>query len=424
MDRLRVDTLIENCRVASMAQANYGAHDDAVVAIADGKVAWTGARGEAPAFDAREVFDGGGGWITPGLIDCHTHLVYGGDRAGEFEMRLQGASYEEIARNGGGIASTVTATRAASEDELEAQARSRLSRMIAEGVTTVEIKSGYGLELEGELKMLRVARALGRRLPVRVATTLLAAHALPPEYAGRADVYVDLVANEIVPAAAAAGLADAVDAFCEGIGFSVQQCARVFSAARAAGLPVKLHADQLSNLGGAALAARFSALSADHIEYSDDEGVRMMAAAGTVAVLLPGAFYFLREKQLPPLAALRCSRCRDRAGHRLQPGVLAAGLAAARDEHGVHAVPAHARGGAGGDDAKRGARARAAAIARHRRDGQGRRPLPVGHQAPGRAGLCDRRESAGGALVQRLHRSAASRHSRMSGATRVASSGR
>ncbi len=302
---MRVDTVIENCQLASMAGAGYGVVDDACVAIAAGNIAWAGARRDAPRFQASELHDAAGGWITPGLVDCHTHLVHGGDRAREFELRLSGATYEEIARQGGGILSTVTATRAASEPELLAQARGRLSRMIDEGLTTVEIKSGYGLDAEGELKMLRVARELGQRLPVRVATTLLAAHALPPEYAGRPDDYIDLVVDTIVPRAAREGLADAVDAFCEGIGFSPDQCERVFAAARAAGLAVKLHADQLSNLGGAALAARFGALSADHIEYSDARGVAAMARSGTVAVLLPGAFYFLREKQLPPVQSLR-----------------------------------------------------------------------------------------------------------------------
>ncbi|HEY5633699.1 MAG TPA: imidazolonepropionase [Burkholderiaceae bacterium] len=305
MQRMRVDALIENCRVATMAGPGYGAIDDGCVAIAAGKLAWVGARAAAPGFDAAQVHDARGGWVTPGLVDCHTHLVYGGDRAREFELRLQGATYEEIARDGGGIVSTVRATRAADEEALLAGARSRLERMIAEGLTTVEVKSGYGLDADNELKMLRVARELGRRLPVRVTTTLLAAHALAPEYEGRADAYIDLVVGTILPRAAAEGLADAVDAFCEGIGFSPAQCERVLAAARGAGLAVKLHADQLSNLGGAALAARFGALSADHIEYSDAQGVDAMARAGTVAVLLPGAFYCLREKQLPPVQALR-----------------------------------------------------------------------------------------------------------------------
>jgi imidazolonepropionase len=258
---------------------------------------------EALAQGATEA--GRGGVLTPGLVDCHTHLVYAGNRAGEFEQRLEGVSYEEIARAGGGILSTVRATRAASEDELIAASLPRLDALLADGVTTVEIKSGYGLTLADELKMLRVARRLGQLRPVRVLTTLLGAHALPPEYSGRADDYVSLVCEQMIPAAAAEGLADAVDVFCEGIGFSPAQCARIFQAARAHGLALKAHAEQLSNLGGSALAAHYGALSADHIEYLDEAGVRAMAAAGTVAVLLPGAFHVLRETQLPPIELLR-----------------------------------------------------------------------------------------------------------------------
>jgi imidazolonepropionase len=248
-----------------------------------------------------------GRWITPGLIDCHTHLVHAGDRAHEFELRLAGASYEEIARAGGGIASTVTATRAASEAALISSALPRLDALIAEGATTVEVKSGYGLSVESEMRMLRAARALGDTRPVRIATTFLGAHALPPEYAGDADGYVDLVCDEMLPAAAAAGLIDAVDAFCEGIGFTTGQTARVFAAARRLGLPVKLHAEQLSNLHGARLAAQAGALSADHLEYLDEDGIAAMAAAGTIATLLPGAYYFTRETKLPPIAGLRAA---------------------------------------------------------------------------------------------------------------------
>ncbi|HZH07334.1 MAG TPA: imidazolonepropionase, partial [Lautropia sp.] len=293
--------------LATMEGPQYGAVEDGVVAVHEGRIAWAGARKDAPSFTAVDRIDGGGGWLTPGLIDCHTHLVHGGNRAAEFELRLQGASYEEIARAGGGILSTVAATRQASEEELLELARPRLATLAEEGVTTVEIKSGYGLDTENELKMLRVARRLGedRADATRVVTTLLAAHALPPEFAGRKDDYIDEVCDSMIPAAAAAGLADAVDAFCEGIAFSPAQCGRVFEAARRHGLPVKLHADQLSNLGGAALVARHGGLSADHIEYADEAGVAALAAAGTVAVLLPGAFYFLRETQQPPVAALR-----------------------------------------------------------------------------------------------------------------------
>lgn len=258
---------------------------------------------EAQAQGATEV--GRGGVLTPGLVDCHTHLVYAGNRAGEFEQRLEGVSYEEIARAGGGIISTVRATRAASEDQLIAASLPRLDALLADGVTTLEIKSGYGLTLDDELKMLRVARRLGELRPVRITTTLLGAHAVAPEYVDRADDYVALVCEQMIPAAAAEGLADAVDVFCEGIGFSPAQCERIFQAAQAHGLALKAHAEQLSNLGGSTLAARYDALSADHIEYLDEAGVRALAAAGTVAVLLPGAFHVLRETQLPPIELLR-----------------------------------------------------------------------------------------------------------------------
>src|SRR6185369_5886530 len=248
-----------------------------------------------------------GRWITPGLIDPHTHLVYAGDRAHEFELRLAGASYEAIARAGGGIVSTVAATRAASETELVEAALPRLDALIAEGVTTVEVKSGYGLTLEDELKMLRSSRALGEHRPVTIKTTFLGAHAVPPEFAGDPDGYIELVCRSMIPAVAEAGLVDAVDAFCEGIGFTPDQTRRVLEAARAHGLPVKLHAEQLSNLGGAARAAGFGALSADHLEHLDEAGVAAMAKAGTVATLLPGAYYFVRETRPPPIAALRAA---------------------------------------------------------------------------------------------------------------------
>jgi imidazolonepropionase len=304
----RVETRVEHCRIATMVGGAYGAIDDGALAIRDGRIAWVGPRAEAPRWAADEVFDARGGWLTPGLVDAHTHLVYAGNRAHEFELRLAGASYEDVARAGGGILSTVRATRAADEQALLAASAGRLACLIDEGITTVEIKSGYGLEVAAELRMLRVARELGRRFRVRTRATLLGAHALPPEYAGRQDEYVALVADEMLPAAVREGLADAVDAFCEGIAFSPAQCQRVFEAATRAGLPVKLHADQLSNLGGAALAARFRGLSADHLEYTDEAGVAAMAAAGTVAMLLPGAFYFLREQQRPPVEALRRNR--------------------------------------------------------------------------------------------------------------------
>lgn len=279
---------------------------DAALAVRDGTIAWLGERAALPAeYAAWPREDLAGAWVTPGLVDCHTHLVYGGQRADEFAMRLAGASYEEIARKGGGIVSTVRATRAASEDALYAAAVARLEPLLAEGVTAIEIKSGYGLDLASERKTLRVARRLGERYPVTVYTTFLGAHALPPEFAGRADDYIDEVCHSMLPALADEGLVDAVDVFCERIGFSLAQSERVFEAAARHNLPVKMHAEQLSLSGGAALAARYRALSADHLEFLDEAGVIAMKEAGTVAVLLPGAYYFIRETQLPPLDLLR-----------------------------------------------------------------------------------------------------------------------
>jgi len=285
-----------------------GLIDDGLVACRDGLIVYAGAATGAPGLDALEILDCEGRWITPGLIDCHTHLVYAGNRANEFEQRLKGATYESIARQGGGIVSTVNATRAASESQLVAQTLPRLDALLAEGVTTVEIKSGYGLALEHERKQLLAARALQKQRAVTVRTTFLGAHALPPEFAGRADTYIDEVAGRMLPALAAEGLVDAVDAYCEKIAFSIDQTRRVFDAATRAGLRVKLHAEQLSNMHGVTLAAEFGALSADHLEYVDDAGVAAMAQAGTAAVLLPGAFYFLRDTQVPPLDAFRKAR--------------------------------------------------------------------------------------------------------------------
>ncbi len=302
------DQLLQNVRLASMAagDAPYGLIDSAAIAITNGFVAWAGPRNELPQeYVNLAATDLGGRLVTPGLIDCHTHVVHGGNRAAEFEMRLKGASYEEIARAGGGILSTVTATRAASEDALTQSALPRIDAMLAEGVTVIEIKSGYGLDAQSELKMLRAARAIARLRPVRIICTYLGAHAVPPEYKGHADAYIDEVCVPVLRAAHGQGLVDAVDGFCEGIGFSVEQISRLFDAARELKIPVKLHAEQLSNLGGTKFAASYGALSADHLEYLDEEGVAAMAQAGTIAVILPGAFYTLREKQSPPVAALR-----------------------------------------------------------------------------------------------------------------------
>lgn len=299
------DMVIHNVHLATM-EHGYGELLDAAIAVKDGRIAWFGPGDELPASGA-VLHDGQGCWLTPGLIDCHTHIVHAGNRSDEFEARLNGASYEDISRAGGGIMSTVRATRAASDDELLRQSLPRVLALLAEGVTTLEIKSGYGLDGDSEAKMLRVARRIGQQLPVSVRTTFLGAHALPPEYAGRADAYVDLLCAQMLPALAGDGLVDAVDAFCERIGFTPAQTERVFAAAQALGLPVKLHAEQLSDLGGAALVARYGGLSADHLEFLSDDGVAAMARHGTVAVLLPGAYYFLRETQPPPVAALRAA---------------------------------------------------------------------------------------------------------------------
>ncbi|MBC7454909.1 MAG: imidazolonepropionase [Massilia sp.] len=297
------DTVFTNVHLATMV-GGFGEQRDGAVRVRDGRIAWVGARAHVPIDDAALV-DGGGCWLTPGLIDCHTHIVYAGNRSDEFEARLNGASYGAIAQAGGGIMATVRATRAASEQALLRQSLPRVASLLAEGVTTIEIKSGYGLAFEAEAKMLRVARQVGLTLPVSVATSFLGAHALAPEFAGRADEYIDVVCGQMLPQLAAENLVDAVDAFCEQIGFTHAQSERVFEAARKLGLPVKLHAEQLSDQGGAELVARFRGLSADHLEHLGAPGIAAMAAAGTVAVLLPGAFYFLCETKAPPVAALR-----------------------------------------------------------------------------------------------------------------------
>ncbi|MRX34051.1 imidazolonepropionase [Aminobacter sp. MDW-2] len=298
-----------NARLATLAEAatGLGIVENGAIAARDGRIVFAGPEADMPQAlrDGADLIDCEGRWITPGLIDCHTHLVHAGNRANEFEMRLAGATYEEVARAGGGIVSSVEALRAASQSDLVAQTLPRLDALVSEGVTTVEVKSGYGLDLDNEAKSLRAARHLAELRPVTVRTTFLGAHALPPEANGDKDAYIDLVAGPMLDRIAAEGLADAVDGFCEGIAFSTAQITRVFDAARAKGLPVKLHADQLSNLGGAALAAHYGALSADHLEYTDDAGAAAMAAAGTVAVILPGAFYFIRETKKPPVELFR-----------------------------------------------------------------------------------------------------------------------
>jgi len=309
IDSSQWQSLWLNVNLATMTKGSesFGEVKNAAIAISDGKIAWLGEQSTLPVYDEKQVtvIDGKGQWITPGLIDCHTHIVYGGNRANEFEMRLQGKSYEEIANAGGGIVSTVAATRAASHEELINCALPRLNALHLQGVTTIEIKSGYGLDTKNEIKMLEVATELATKLPVSVKRTFLGAHALPVEYKDNADDYIALVCQEMIPEVSTRGLADAVDVFCEGIGFNIEQTEKVFSAAKAHGLAVKVHAEQLSNLGGSSLAAKYQALSSDHIEFLDEKGIKKMAEANVVAVLLPGAFYFLRETQCPPIELLR-----------------------------------------------------------------------------------------------------------------------
>lgn len=313
-------TLWQHCHVATMANGAYSIIEDAAIVTSGSLIEWIGPRTQLPSGEYPAVNDLQGAWVTPGLIDCHTHTVFGGNRSGEFEQRLQGVSYAEIAAQGGGIASTVRATRGATEDELFASAAKRLKSLMRDGVTTVEMKSGYGLDLANERKLLRVIRRLAEELPISVRSTCLAAHALPPEYKDRADEYIDLVCEQMLPALAAEGLVDAVDAFCEYLAFSPEQVERVFVAAQKLGLPVKLHAEQLSSLHGSSLAARYKALSADHLEFMDEDDAIAMAAADTVAVLLPGAFYFLRETQLPPMDALRKHKVKIAIASDLNPG--------------------------------------------------------------------------------------------------------
>ncbi len=309
---MRCDTIWTNAHLATMARQGpdadaLGRIENGLIAARDGVIVYAGPAAAAPALEAAATIDCQGRWITPGLIDAHTHLVFAGNRSDEWEARLAGATYQDIARAGGGIMATVRATRGASIDDLVRAALPRLDALLAQGVTSIEIKSGYGLTLEAERTMLLAARHLGQVRPVRIVTTFLGAHALPPEWAGNADGYIAQLADDWLPTLAAEGLVDAVDAFCEGIAFSPAQVDRLFRAARALGLPVRLHAEQLSNLGGAALAASHGALCADHLEHLDEAGIAAMAQAGTVAMLLPGAFYFMRETMKPPIAALRAA---------------------------------------------------------------------------------------------------------------------
>jgi len=308
-----------HCHAATMRGGHYSVIEDAAILVRGERIAWIGPRDALPP-GAVGAVDLGGAWVTPGLIDCHTHLVFAGERSAEFELRLEGASYAEIAAHGGGIASTVRATRAASEEALFEGALRRARQLLRDGVTCLEVKSGYGLDLPSERRLLRVARRIGERLPLTVRATCLAAHGLPPEYAGRADAYIDHLCRDMLPALVEEGLVDAVDAYCEHLAFSTEQVERVFRAAGALGMPVKLHADQLSPRGGARLAARHRALSADHLEYADEAGVAALAEAGSVAVLLPAAFYLLRERQLPPVEALRRNGVPMAVASDLNPG--------------------------------------------------------------------------------------------------------
>ncbi|RBO85819.1 imidazolonepropionase [Marinomonas aquiplantarum] len=301
---LILDSLWYGAHVATMQDGLYSVIENAAIGVRGGRIVWLDDMSKLPAYEAQQEHDFAGGWVTPGLIDCHTHLVFGGNRAGEFEQRLNGVSYQDIAKQGGGIAASVKATREASEASLLASAKRRLSSLIQDGVTTVEIKSGYGLSLQSELKMLRVAAQLEELLPIQVKRTCLAAHAMPPEFADK-DAYIDYLCEEVLPQIADLGLADAVDAFCEGIAFSTEQVSRYFEKAKALGLPVKIHAEQLTSQGGTRMAAKFQALSADHIEFIEEADVQAMAESGTVAVLLPGAFFTLKETQKPPIDWLR-----------------------------------------------------------------------------------------------------------------------
>ncbi|WP_394183276.1 imidazolonepropionase [Marinomonas posidonica] len=301
---LMLDSLWYGAHVATMQDGHYSVIENAAIGVRDGRIVWLDDMTKLPPYEAQQEQDFAGGWVTPGLIDCHTHLVFGGNRAGEFEQRLNGVSYQDIAKQGGGIAASVKATREASEASLLSSAKRRLSSLIQDGVTTVEIKSGYGLSLQSELKMLRVAGQLEEQLPIQVKRTCLAAHAMPSEFADK-DAYIDYLCEEVLPQIADLGLADAVDAFCEGIAFSTEQVARYFEKANALGLPVKIHAEQLTSQGGTRMAASFQALSADHIEFIEEADVQAMAESGTVAVLLPGAFFTLKETQKPPIAWLR-----------------------------------------------------------------------------------------------------------------------